>query len=266
MINASASSYLINLNLIHEISFRNALRYDYVRKFGTNPSVGIGANQDIWDQGGAYVFPSDSGEEMFIASSDTNDTEGGSGAEIVDVVGLDQHGITKRSFVLMNGQTEVSIGVFSRVFRARVVGEQPNVGDLYVGNGTFTTGVPENIFAKIVINASQTRMAIFTVPSDMMGSLVHWSGSVKGVGSKSVELALIYREPNGTFIEHDYFPLAQNTNTFLHRNLIPGEYLPPFTDVLVRADSDSVNLIVRAKFVILLKNLIDIKEPPIKGF
>jgi len=266
MINAGANSYYVNHNLINEISFRNALRYDYVRKFGTNPDVDIGTNQDIWDQGGEYIFPSSKGEQMFIASSNVNDVEGGSGVEIVDIVGLDLHGVARRTFAIMQGQTEVSVGMFNRVFRARVVGEQTNLGDLYIGNGTFTNGIPENIFAKIVIGANQTRMAIFTVPSDMVGSLIHWSGSVKGAGSKSIELSLIYREPNGTFIEHDYFPLAQNTNTFLKRDLIPGEYLPPFTDVLVRADSSSANLIARAKFVILLKNIIDIKEPPMKGF
>lgn len=266
MINAGSSSYRVSHNFIDEIAFRNALCYDYVRKFGTNPNIGIAPDEDIWDQGGPYVFPSNKGEEMFIASSSDNDAEDNSGVEIVGVVGLDLHGAVRRTFAIMNGQTKVPIGTFSRVFRARVIGEQSNIGDIYIGNGTFTTGIPENVFAKISVGANQTRMALFTVPSTMEGSLIYWEGSIKGVGNKSAELSLMYREPNGLFIEHDYLPLAQNTDTFLQKDLIPGEYLPPFTDVIVRADSASENLIIRAQFVILLKTLIDPETPVIKGF
>lgn len=266
MINEGSSSYRVNLNLIHEISFRNALRYDCIHKFGSNPSVGVAPDEDIWDQGGPYVFPSNGGEEMFIASSNINDAQGDTGVEIIDIIGLNQHGIIKRTFAIMLGQTKVSIGNFSRVFRARTVGNQGNLGDIYIGNGTFTDGVPENIFAKILIGTNQTRMAIFTVPSDMMGSLIYWNGSIKGVGNKNAELSLMYREPGGLFIEHDYLPLAQNTDTFLQKRIIPGEYLPPFTDVIVRADSGSENLIIRAKFTIIFKTLIDPEMPVTKGF
>lgn len=260
MINEGSSSYKVNLDLKHEISFRNALCYDYIRKFGTNPVVAVGAEEDIWDQGGTYVFPSDKGEEMYIASSNAGDTQ------IVDIIGLDLHGAVRRTFALLTGQTKVSVGVFNRVFRMYVNGTQANAGDIYVGNGTFTDGVPENIFAKIVVGAIQTRMALFTVPSNMRGSLTCWSASIKGTGNKNAELSLMYRKEGGSFVENDYFPLAQNTDTFLQKHLEPGDYLPPFTDILVRADSSSENLIIRAQFVILLKTLIDPKMPLTKGF
>ncbi len=266
LIKAGSDNFIRNLSLLHEISFRDVLRYDHIRKFGTNPNVDATPDEDIWDQGGLYTFPSDAGEAMSIASSDINDADGGSGAESVIVIGLTAAGLTQRITVLMNGRTEVALGTFSRILRAYVVGSQINAGDIYVGNGTFTTGVPANKFAKILIGNGQTLMAISTVPSNMEGSLTEWNCSLQDVGTKSAAITLRYRESGGVITVKDEITLAQNGRTFLEREFIPGDYLPAFTDILVRADSADASLIVHGGFTILLRELTIPSTAPTKGF
>ncbi len=265
-IKAGLGNFNRAFDLLHEISFKDVLRYDHVRKFGTNPDVDATPDEDIWDQGGAYVSPSDTGEAMSVASSDINDANGGTGAESVIVIGLDANGLTQRITKTLNGRTAVALGTFSRVFRAFVLGSQINVGDIYVGNGTFTTGVPTNKFAKILIGNGQTQMAIFTVPSNMEGSLLEWNSSVHGVGTKSSEVTLMYRVSGGVLTVKDNILLAQNGRRYIERGYKVGDYLPAFTDVLVRANSNDADLIIHGGFTILLRELTIPSIPPVKGF
>lgn len=139
-------------------------------KSGENPSIAAGAIQTIWDEGGLYSYPA-SATAMTISSSSGDDASAGDGARTVRVFGLDENWLWVVQDLTLNGQTAVSIPTpLLRVFRAFVLTtgiSGGNRGDIYVGSGTVTLGVPANVFARIVAPPplnNQTFMAVFTVP------------------------------------------------------------------------------------------------------
>ncbi len=266
MIKQEYPGFARSLNIFSEIGFQNVLQYDHIRKFGLNPDTDASPDEDVWDLGGLYVFPDDADVAMTVSSSSTDDDDGGSGAENVSIIGLDADGLVKRVSAVMDGQIEVTIGVFSRVFRIKVMGTQINTGIIYVGSGTVTTGVPANKFAAVLAGIGQTQMAIFTVPSNMEGELVHWDGTLQGVGTKSAELSPMYREQGQLLLPKDNKHLAQNGATHTDNPYIIGDYLAPMTDVLIRANSADADLSVSAGFDIILKEITIPTSDPTKGF
>jgi hypothetical protein len=69
----------------------------------------------------------------------------------------------------LNGQTEVlTTQSFLRVNRAFVItagNGNTAAGDIYVGTGTVTAGVPATVYAVITLGENQTTMAVWTVPA-----------------------------------------------------------------------------------------------------
>ena len=63
-----------SFDLLREVGFRDVLRYDHIRKFGTNPALST-SPEDVWDQGGVYTFPSDKtmGKELLKAIKSARD-------------------------------------------------------------------------------------------------------------------------------------------------------------------------------------------------
>lgn len=139
-------------------------------KFGFNAAVGTD-EETIWDQGGLYVHPA-SASVMKVSSSNASDT-----STTVLVEGLDEDYNTLSETVTLNGQTAVNTsGSYLRVNRATVITNAPQ-GDVYIGSGTVTSGVPANVFAKIVAGENQTLMAVWTVPAGYTAHLHEISAS-----------------------------------------------------------------------------------------
>jgi hypothetical protein len=136
-------------------------------KFGSNPVVDSSL-ETVWSQGGIYAYPTVS-SVMKVSSSSSNDAGSGTGAQTVLVSGLDANYNEISETVVLNGQTEVlTTSSFIRVFRAFVVTAGSGAtaaGNIYVGTGTVTSGVPATIYAKIPVGANQTLMAVWTVPA-----------------------------------------------------------------------------------------------------
>jgi hypothetical protein len=136
-------------------------------KFGSNPVVDASL-ETVWSQGGIYVYPA-AASVMKVSSSSANDDATGTGARTVLVAGLDANYNEISETVALDGQTEVlTTSSFIRVFRAFVVTAGSGAtaaGDIYVGTGTVTSGVPATVYAKIPLGANQTLMAVWTVPA-----------------------------------------------------------------------------------------------------
>lgn len=128
-----------------------------VFKFGFNGEVGTD-EETIWDQGGIYAYPS-AAAAMSVSSSDNSDT-----SQVV-VYGLNASYNEISETVTLTGQTAVTTtNEYLRLYRAKVISDEP-AGDIYVGSGTVTTGVPANKYAKIRAGENQTLMAVYTVPA-----------------------------------------------------------------------------------------------------
>jgi hypothetical protein len=126
-------------------------------KFGFNPSIATD-EETIWDQGGVYSYLS-SASVLKVSSSNNSDTS------VVNIEGLDANYNQISETVTLSGQTAVNTSnSFIRVYRGKVTDDEPS-GDIYIGTGAVTTGIPANIYAKITAGENQTLMALWSVPA-----------------------------------------------------------------------------------------------------
>ena len=146
--------------------------YALVRVMGHNNAVGTSI-EDVWGNGGTYVFPS-SASTLTISSGSTNDTSAGTGARTVQVYGLDTNYAEINETLTMNGQSGVtSTNSYLRVTKmlVRTAGSTGgNAGNVYFGTGTITAGVPATIYSMIAYSASyggdnRSLDCIYTVPA-----------------------------------------------------------------------------------------------------
>jgi hypothetical protein len=141
----------------------------FIRKFGTHDDVSSSvSNEAIWsyaDVAGDYVFPSDSGEVMYISSNSTLDIT------TITVQGLDADFKEKEQKITLQGQTRLTLdGTWSRINRVFNEGVSDLSGNVFVyTDGTNTLGTPDTpntVKAIVEIDHNQTMQAIYTVPSD----------------------------------------------------------------------------------------------------
>ena len=169
-------------------------------KFGSNPVVDA-ALETVWSQGGIYVYPS-AATVMKVSSSSAADTGSGTGAQTVTVSGLDANYNEISEVITLNGQTEVlTTNSFIRVFRAFVntAGSGGTAaGDIYVGVGVVTAGVPATVYAKIPLGANQTLMAVWTVPAGYTAYIDQGTFSAAGSNTNhSIKGQLCFRPFGG---------------------------------------------------------------------
>lgn len=137
-------------------------------KFGFNPDID-NSLETVWTEGGLYSYLS-SATILKVSSSSTADDEGSTGAETVEIYGLDANYNEISEVVTLNGQTAVNttkeyLRINRMIVRSAGSGGQ-NAGVIYAGTGTVTSGVPANKYAAIAIGDNQTLMALWTVPAD----------------------------------------------------------------------------------------------------
>ena len=184
-------------------------------KFGKDPSANT-SQSTIWPGTGNYPFPLIA-QTLSIASTSANDTAAGTGARtaVVSYIDGDNNRVTSEEITL-NGQTPVEItGEDGRVVRrvrvATAGSGKTNDGTLYVGYGTFTSGVPDNVLGIALPGDAKTLQAIEVVPAGFkmeMHSLFYSVGE-----GKSVELSLYVRPPGGVFELEGVWSVFEDTDT-----------------------------------------------------
>lgn len=136
-------------------------------KFGNNSDIN-GSLETVWSQGGLYSYPA-AAIQMKVSSSSADDAALGTGARTVFIYGLDANYNEITEVVTLNGQTEVlTANSYLRVSRAYVVTAGSGgtaAGDIYIGTGVVTLGVPATVYAVISLGENQTTMAVWTVPA-----------------------------------------------------------------------------------------------------
>lgn len=156
-----------------------------ILKFGHNGAVGTAALETVWSQGGLYVWPAGA-TAMTVSSDDANDTSAGTGARTVVVFALDSANLEIAPMTIsMNGLTGVSVPTNPRAVNRMIVATAGstgrNLGNVYIGTGTVTAGVPATIYGVIVasgatvgLEENQTQQGFFTVPADAVALVHSW--------------------------------------------------------------------------------------------
>jgi len=222
---------------------------NFVKKFGNNPSISS-ETETIWDGGGMYEYLQN-GQILSVASESGNDSISGSGARTVEVQGLDNEFYELSQTVELDGQNPVELQEsMSRVFRVRVLtagSSAFNEGNINVGFGSFSSGVPSNLLASVQSEKNQTQMALYTVPSGKVAFLCDYYNNV-GEG-KTAQVESYARSQGGVF------QLKRIVNGFENSFFFPNSF--PFffdekTDIEIRANSSSAGASVSAGFDMMI--------------
>lgn len=225
-----------------------------LKKFGANPEVGT-TEETIWDLGGKYNYPTVAAP-LTVSSTDATDTAAGTGARTISISGLVDNSGSWDEFevtVPMNGQTPVAVVPNCiRVFRAKVVtaGSAGRAnGNIHVGTGTVTGGVPAQTLAYIANGYNQTLMAIYTVPSGKRCYIREFfvtSGKAQFVTvlSKARSFGEVFQTKRVVGI------LGGN---FIFKNEIPFVFEAK-TDIEISAFSDTAPVPIQAGFDMIIAN------------
>ena len=149
--------------------------HSLVHIFGYNPDVDSAAEETVWTAGGLYQHL-DIPSIMKVSSSSASDTSAGVGARSIYIVGINSTGGEVFETVTLNGLTAVNtVHTYSSIQTASVVSvgsATHNEGNISIGTGTVTGGVPANIFGHILATENKSLMGHYTIPEGYTGYLI----------------------------------------------------------------------------------------------
>lgn len=138
-----------------------------VTVFGFNPDVDT-TEVSVWPLPSLITFPA-SALQMTVSSSSANDTSAGTGARTIVVQGLDANYNEVTETVTMNGQTAVTMTAslirINYAYVATAGSGNSAAGDIYIGTGTVTAGVPATVYNIIKFDYNNTTTGSYTVPA-----------------------------------------------------------------------------------------------------
>jgi len=144
--------------------------------FGYNPTIQANIEETIWTFAGIYQH-APSATVMTVSSNNANDSATGTGARTVFIRGVNGNGKEQNEIVTLNGQTAVSTtNSFEEINEVVVItvgSGGKNAGQIFVGTGTVTAGVPAQVYGHILAGENKSLMGHWTVPIDYTGYLIH---------------------------------------------------------------------------------------------
>ena len=172
------------------------------------------------DQSGIHA----SAATVKVASTDTNDTSAGTGLRTLRLEGLDSSGNAQTETITLNGQTEVeSANTYSAVnnFRGLTVGSNnTSAGEIWIGAGTFTSGVPATKYFVGERNHNKGLTGYYTVPASK--TLVVKGFVLTVVGSnKEVEITVEVSTDGSFWVVEDELSAVSGTEIFAETITIP---------------------------------------------
>jgi hypothetical protein len=168
--------------------------------FGFNPDVDT-AEVSVWPLQSLITRPA-TALQMRVSSTNINDTAAGTGARTIVIEGLDGDYNEVTETVTLNGQTFVSTTAsFLRInymYVATAGSSLSAAGDIYVGTGTVTAGVPATVYDIIKFNYNDTITGAYTVPAGHTAYLSQGLFSAgQASGSTQVQGRLLAFGPDG---------------------------------------------------------------------
>jgi len=222
----------------NQITFHEALY-----KFGYNPDIN-GIEETIWSQGGIYSYPV-SAAQLYVSSSSTADTDGGTGANSVKIIGLDADYNEVEEDITLTGQTQkITQTSWIRVYRMYITlagSGGAAAGTIYLADTGATAGVPTGtVYASILLGAGQTEMAVYTVPAGYTLYLddINFTAAVS-LANSYVQVRFLQRD-FGTNIFREQTRVVLQSNTYIFKFEYPLR-IPEKTDIEVRGLSVGSN-------------------------
>lgn len=168
--------------------------------FGYNPDVDT-SEESVWPDGGTVPHPT-TASVLTVSSSSASDTELGTGARTVAIVGVDDNYNQVSETVVLDGQTAVNTVnsyLYVNQFYVVTVGSGgANAGDINAGTGVVTAGVPAVLYDIIATGYNNRTTGHYCVPAGYTGYMTHGSfSSGQASGSTAVTGFLRQHGPDG---------------------------------------------------------------------
>jgi hypothetical protein len=142
--------------------------------FGYNPDVDT-TEESVWPNGGTVPHPT-AASVLKVSSSSADDASAGTGARTVMLVGIDGDYNEKSESVILNGQTAVnttnSYLYVNQLYVISVGSGGVNAGDINVGTGTVTAGVPAVLYDIIATGFNNRATGHYCVPAGYTGYML----------------------------------------------------------------------------------------------
>ena len=165
---------IVPRDFLIEVSKGNVPGHSLVAIAGIDENVGT-TEYVIWTEDGEFLFPA-SALLMNVSSGSVVDNPGGIGMFNVTVIGLDANYVVISETITLDGQTPVPTTLaYFRVNRLRggaAGSSEFNVGNIYIGTGSPTDGVPVVTYNVIDAEQGDSTAATYTVPDGRSALLV----------------------------------------------------------------------------------------------
>lgn len=246
-----------------QVSRGQVLGHRVVIRSGLNPAINTGTTVSLTDNGGLYVFPS-AATIMTVSSTSALDTSAGTGARMVLVSGLDANYNEIFDLVALQGQTPVSTSVpFLRVHNVSVtsVGSTGSAaGDIYIGVGVVTLGVPATVYGRIRVGWNTTQMVQYTVPAGHTAYMTDITGSATASTTNKYTLMSIRQRltPTGPFLSGGSVVVSGSV-LYLQFDAPRGFAEKTEFDITANTTDTNVTCAVTIRFIVV-KNDVEINQ------
>lgn len=223
--------------------------FSKIWKFGRNEAVDGG--EDLWSGGGVYSFL-ESEDYLLCSSSDGEDNNNGLGAHKITISGLDKNWKLHKEDIVLDGLSPVKSKIkYIRVFRAEVRncgGTNTNIGHIYIKDEA--VGI---LRAIIDPGASQTLMAIYTVPTGYIGYIKSWYVNFTGqTPVTTINAELRVRNYGESFRVQGPLGLQDHLSYINQSYGVPIGPYPGKTDIKINVESNQ-SADVRGGFLMILE-------------
>jgi len=211
---------------------RSIFRASYNSNVGTSEAT-------VWPKNTAYVFPVSAGHMMLYSTSALDTTQ------LVLIDGLDSNYDEISEVLMLNGQTGRQTSLeYLRINTMTVLTDSPQ-GDIALGTGVATAGVPANTYGFIHAGDNITSAAVYTVPAGYTLRLASGSISSGGSSGSQTTTAKFRSRINGVTYLTANISIANNYQFFPYN---PPLDLPEKTDVYNNVSTSSNTASVSATF------------------
>jgi hypothetical protein len=178
--------------------------HSVVTVFGYNPDVDT-SEEAVWPNGGTVPHPTVA-SVLKVSSTDAADASpSGTGARSVLITGLNASYDQVSETVVLSGQTAVNTVnsyLYVNGLTVTSVGSgEKNAGDINVGTGTVTDGVPAVLYDMIATGYNNRTTGHYCVPAGYTGYLVHGLFTAgQASGSTSITGKLLVHSPGDNIV------------------------------------------------------------------
>jgi len=203
-----------------------------------NPSLDATVGT-IWPKNTPYTFPA-SATTMMLYSTSVADT-----TQLVLIEGLDSAYVEISEVLTLNGQTGRATTLsYLRINTMTVLSDSP-VGNIAVGVGAATAGVPATTYGFIFAGDNASASAVYTVPANWTFRLISGSLSVGGTTGSQVATISFYSNVGGV---RYLTSRIGSVNGFQFFPYNPSVDVPEKTDIYANGSMSSNTALVTATF------------------